>query len=616
MPTRILENRKSLYLIGAFLLLIATNTLLRFPEILSLGLINDDAALYHGAVSDLKNNQLIKYLYTSYGPNVIRPWEIYLLAFYSLLPNKTIWTGYFVGIALLSFSQFILLCSLRRWTSDFGASFAALIIGISIFTSEPVLWLSDHHDLTLILFFSLSIFSYCKLFELPSKPLFRVGWILLYIVFVWGGFYSNEKGVAIPVIISIVSVIELLLNISSYNNNKRQKVFITLLFCFFNFILFSSYFYIRYQILGVLIGGYDNSILPQEGLTKEHLLRWLHAISHIPFWQISYDKLQISRWVLAPILILNFIIFLRGKSQKKWLIIFGAIILIIVSSAPTFKYNMPTSIGGISNIRFYWLPHIVLSSLIGLLIGQPLHSLRLRLLLRSLSCLILISHIIGMRDGLVAFESANKLTKRALHAYRDHCSCASTTSPQSKGLPPTWNGVNTFTESIWIDYIAGASILPFCNDSHSTDKCEIIFEGVIDNSFNYHVKKSSNSVLASIKDMLTNHNSSPYVVKINIEAVVKDSLSGSLEISGWGYEKRSSLPLRALAIKFKDRIIAFSRPNQIRGGIPGTSGKTSNYGFKLIIPSEFVSQGGNYEVIAFRKDKNGIHKSVVYKDKF
>ena len=133
------------------------NFLFCVPFIFSFAYLNDDSALVMGAVADIDRNGPWHYFYQSYGPQIIRPFQLFGMYIDAKLFSLNPLPSHFVSLVIFSLAQFVFFLVLRRHIGFLGSFVAAMLPALSIISAEPRYWLSDRHDLYLFFFFALTL---------------------------------------------------------------------------------------------------------------------------------------------------------------------------------------------------------------------------------------------------------------------------------------------------------------------------------------------------------------------------------------------------------------------------------------------------------------------------
>jgi len=209
-----------------FIILCIANFLFRCPELFSFGYLNDDAALIQGAIAAFSREGVLPLFFSSYGPDVIRPFQIIGFYLETLFFGIDPFPSHLISIGILSLSQTLIIFAIKRNISLLGAWVAVLPLGFSILAAEPNYWLSDRHDLYLLFFFSLSLLicSRC-LFSRNGMKSANYGWWLLLLFSIFGCYYSNEKGVAVPGILVALVFLDTLIAKDTSILERSKRVF-------------------------------------------------------------------------------------------------------------------------------------------------------------------------------------------------------------------------------------------------------------------------------------------------------------------------------------------------------------------------------------------------------
>jgi hypothetical protein len=595
-----------------FLILVLINLALRYPLLMSSGYLNEDPALILSATRGMQLGEVLSYFYSSYGPNIIRPFQIVGIYVEQYLLGLGPEVSCLVSIVILSFSQAVLISALKVGYSSIGAWFAALLIGLSVISSEPVLWLSDRHDLYLLFFLSLCLFTcYRNLFKnAASGIIIRCFWYLLYFIALWGCFYSNEKGVVVPVIVIFLFFIEIIREESGsrFFCIKRGIPLVLI-----SSICLTVYFLLRYSVLGVLIGGYSNTVLPASGLDFKVFVTWfLNLLNTAIRAGDEYGSwLALVFQVPLFILLVAYVCFKAGAAGKNVRSIALVVIIylgvIVVSSLPTFRFNLSLHLSGPFNMRLFWLPQIMAAIALGALVSTGFSYAdenKTKWLIICLSLVFLSVTARGGLSGVKGYAAAHDYTARAVRLFKQYCSCAQPRNPQTTGLFVGVFGVNTFTEPAWIEYHGLMAGLPYCKEKES---CKLEYRNFPKNQLGVVVHKMSEEKLSavSLPDEL---GLDRYPVKFYFDRFDFGNLRGGAEpagvISGWVHESKSLKPVKNIALLINGKLVIVIQPTIIREDIfPERVGKHPvNYGFEFPVYSSSLKSGVNIVAVAvFRK---------------
>lgn len=633
----ILEKRAQvLQFLLLALFFFSLNYVLRSPYINRLYFLNEDTGLARGAIGRFSDDfwgWTLFYLRNSYGPRVIRPLQ--LIGFYfeqgvfKLSPPGSI----AVGLVFLSISLSCIVYAVKPYVGFLGGVVGSLLLSVSVVTAEPLLWLSDRHDIYLLFFFSAGLLI-CSRWLFTAERWrswrFALGLFVLSIV-VWGGFYSNEKATAVPVIFSGFALVHLAL---TGGWREKQTVIKTSLIILMMFVLFVWYLWFRYSVLGTIIGGpsaYKDRLLPETGISLNLAKLYIINIVKLPLRNATESLHEIA-YRIIPITLAFCIgttlatLDYRGLLTRRSIIIAGIILLIlagtvVASTVPTFRSFQTTVFYGHFNIRMIWLPHIVISIIIGGFYGLTFKIVR-SLWLRSVIVVIVLGHIgltaIGGRISAKNFADASEYTQRVTQLYQENCACATGDGSQVEGLLPTKSWVNTFSSPIWLDADAFWNGMPSCKAD--APQCQMLFyydhlQGY--NALPLHATNPEADVLDYQPALLSQieipeADSRPvYAVNSHMSSfsaspAPDSSITGRIE--GWAYEKVTLLPVERIGILIDGNPVMEFAPNLSRKGIPPENQEWGYYGFVALlnIPNISLHEAHTIEVVTF-KIENGTY---------
>lgn len=458
----------ALRFIAMWTLFIAINVCLRWPALSTATFINDDAALILGsqAVHDLG---FLHFFTNSYGPRVIRPFQLIGMHTEHAVIGLGAGEMLMVGIVYLSFAQAVFHSVLRRFAGEAASILGVSLIGAGYVAAEPVLWISDRHDLYLLAFFAMSLLVATRLWDVRkwSQRLILAG---AYCAFLFGALFSNEKATAIPVMLSALALL-------APRRDKGEWIANSITVWAVSAITLAGYFMLRLSVIGDFVGGYNSKVLP-DNVGWAHLLRFIRNVLSLP-WRPAMEFSLTAMIVLACIVSLfawAIVIALRsGRFGRVCAVCSVAIATITLSGVPTFQYL--TADGYTGGSRFMWLPNTVACLWISVVSGYVIANatnLAMRLGSCAASLIVWIYIIQQGTHGTAAYATAHEFTRTAQRMFVEHCSCVDTDSPQSEGLPYRVADVNVFTEKAWIEYELLIQGMPRC--VQDGPRCRVRFE--------------------------------------------------------------------------------------------------------------------------------------------
>ena len=138
-----------------FLFLILYNYVIRLDVLWKLSYLNDDSSLILGAMAAYDWRAPMTFLlhfYTPYGPSVIRPFQLLGIYFERSILGLDVIGSVYLGVAIFSTGLFFIWRALSYRLNTFGVFASCILISTSMVTAEPLLWLSDRHDIYLLFF--------------------------------------------------------------------------------------------------------------------------------------------------------------------------------------------------------------------------------------------------------------------------------------------------------------------------------------------------------------------------------------------------------------------------------------------------------------------------------
>lgn len=548
--------------------------------------------------------------YTSYGPKVIRPLQVIGMYWEAKLFSLAPLPSHLLSTVWLSLGQGVLYITLRKQLHPLAAFAGVVVIGTSVLAGEPRYWLSDRHDLYLLFFFATSLFFATRI-VLQKKHTLLSAYTLLSISY-WGGFYSNEKGTATPALICLFMMALWIARrpVFSAVNLVRELTPLILV----SLLNTAAYFLLRYKVLGALIGGYNDRLIP--GKFKWELIPlWLEALLSIPFRQNTFELIHLALWIGVPALIWLIAIslwhcFQRGRALRAGLIIIVLITAILFSSLPTLQFTIGGIFPGTLNCRMLWLPLITTGICMAALFDCALRSRRSMALHGASVAIILILLLLNAYGGRAAannFARANDLSRMATAAYREYCACIDMEGEQFTGLQRYPYGVSTFSEDAWLKQNALWEGMPACKSQPESERCLIEFH---QNGHKLHAVPSNVSA-SRLSQLISPFRATSPTAKseaLRFELGTYHFLElaeGGIEsvtVNGWVKDKKTRQPVQLLALYVDNQIILATPPN-----IYETRGKKKRraldrFGFQMTVSAgQLPADPGKIKLIAFQK---------------
>ncbi|MCB0338944.1 MAG: hypothetical protein KDD53_05035 [Bdellovibrionales bacterium] len=554
-------------ILALFVIFFCIALLFRFPWNSHITFLNEDTALINGAIHSGSNGNLLRYFYTSYGPRIIRPFQIIGMYFEQGVLGLDAFGCYFISFLLLALAQTLFVRGLWDKLGNFGGSIAALLITGSFITAEPILWLSDRHDLYLFVALGFQLVILSRIF-FANEDRFSVNKFILYLCLYlsfWIGFWCNEKGTVLPIIISLIGTMRWIGVVGEDRDSLRNQALITFFVAGFSVL---SYFIFRYAVLGALIGGYDDKILPKNFFSFGIIKNWLSTLAFIPFRQGARTYFWITSVVIGLGYLCCLVKLLHSciKSHLKIGSLISLIILagllVLVSSAPTLRFSLePVTVGGI-NTRMLWLPLITICSITGLLYHLAFkHSGSFAKIGFALLATL---HVCAVFPGGIAAttgaKQAYKTTHKAIEFYHEYCSCASKQNSIS-GLPVFAGGFNAYTESSWIHSQAQHYGLNQCT-SETTCKLKYFSHNGL---LGVNAQKISRIQKPNfIADRLSKAIEYPIEYRLERFSVKESNAKDGdfvLRVKGFAWQKDNLEPIESIAVIKNDMLLAVFAPN-------------------------------------------------------
>ncbi len=450
------------------------DVLVRLPYSTSFWYLNEDGALIDGAMRSLDQHGVLHWFFHSYGPKIIRPWQLLSFAVDGHLFYQQPFLSHFFSMGILGAAQVLLFVSLKKQIGLSWALFVGLLIGVGRAGAEPTLWLSDRHDLFLLLFSAAALASTARWSCVRGKAESLL-YLLLVSLCLWGAFYANEKAVVLPALLCL-SVL--------YEHHRRKDELLTVLlsarylsFVFVCSVTLGLYFILRKFVLGVFIGGYTGSVVPEAGVGREFVSDWIVGVLGTPFWQSTSQVL----WIFFLLSIQFFLLLAVFSFQKRasfsgWIVsLFFGVAAIFVASLPTAQFILPFEHLGVFSTRMHWYVFLVWSIVLGYFFSHLSSQMSGKSHLKAfLTVFALIYFSLTAYGGRVAAKqvaAASQLSKDAYAQFTQYCACASPQSPQTVGLPTHYRTVNVFTGPEWLEHVAYYHELPLCEADH--ERCSV-----------------------------------------------------------------------------------------------------------------------------------------------
>ena len=611
--------RSALRALGLFVGLGVLNLALRLPELRDFTtFVNDDSALVLGSRDVAESPGLLEMFVTSYGPNVIRPLQLAGMYFEHGALGWSAFQGYLATLAWLTLAQTVLVLAMRKRWGLLGGLVAAIQAGVSMIAAEPLYWLSDRHDVYLFFFSAATLWVLGDLL-LPAVREGRRGSLVaghvLLVLALWGGLYSNEKGVALPLLVVVLAAADLDLHAPV----ARPATWRYLAVAAVSAACLAAYFWLRTAVLGAAIGGYDNRILPAAGVSPGLVGSWLVNLAMIPARQPMADDVAVAALVQASIVAAAATwvatrSLLPGRARARWWVSF-VVLLVLVASLPTARFIGGAAFSGLSNSRMLWLPHLVLSAVLGALFATLLRATsweRGRVVASLAVAAFLATTAFGGRQGLQAFAKVHPYNREVLRVFGQHCTCASLRAPQTRGLPTVLRGVNAYTERVWPDFHARLALgLPECPDRAGTETCEVEFRPYGDDLLSFVAHRTSRSILDAAEvpypDAAPRYDITwwPEVWDLPGRTVSRSSVAW---VKGWIYETATRAPVDRLAVRIDGRLVALTEPGIRRPDIPPGNRRavTGNYGLEIPIALSDLEPGKHQvSLLAFKRAAGG-----------
>lgn len=440
--------------------------------------INEDAALVTGARELFSSSPLFRPLFEAYGPGFIRPWQLWGLYVEQGLLGLSAPASVAVGLGIFSAALAIVFASLREHVGDFGAAIGCLLASGTPVSGEPLLWLSDRHDVYLAFFFACALA--CSLALATRKLALGPGLGLLTLAF-WGAFYSNEKSTAVPAVVSAAALALLLGRAELRREWRRMAAVVTV-----SLANLGAYFALRHAVLGKLVGGYDDRVIGSGELSSAALHHLLRNVLTLPLFSQTEPNPALAQALLATLgLVLVGLGALLVRRRDRIFRALGVGVLLyvalVISAVPTLRHFLAEAPGweglgalGPLNARNLWLPHLVSSLILGVVLGVVFTHTRAKVAKGALvvcGLALVLNHAHQAMTTSARFARAGRLTREVVSVMSTHCACADVRSGQVSGVPAIYAGVNTLTEPMWLDCNLHRTGAPRCRDGEP--RCSI-----------------------------------------------------------------------------------------------------------------------------------------------
>lgn len=438
--------------IPAFFVFFVLNFSIRAVFLGDLGYLNEDAALMLGARDSISQHGILYWFIHSYGPQVIRPLQLISFWLDWQIFHALPLIQHIENIALVSVSQSLIVVTLVSVFGRLSLLLLVLPLSMAFSAAEPNLWLSDRHDLILLVFFSCAMVADWKI----SSGVVRG--VVLFFCFL-GAFFSNEKGLVTPASIVCIS-----LALSPWSIDlRRVRPSVTAAGLAYLF-----YFPLRAFVLhGQVIGGYDERIFP-DVISAIGLGKWVLTLISSPFrggMYVPWLEVIFPFFLLIPITSSR----VRKQVSSSTLVLLGANLLLL--GLPTIRFSPALATDHIFSSRMLWLPLFGSALLVSYLVERYWQA-KLRwvnLFVVSWWSIAVCSLVIGNVRSLQYFVHANQASAKAFAEYSGRCGCTADPARAIVGLPVHVDTVNTFTESQWLIFDAKFHELPHC-----TSECPLV----------------------------------------------------------------------------------------------------------------------------------------------
>jgi hypothetical protein len=234
------------------------------------------------------------------------------------------------------------------------ATLSGLFFALFPNRAEPVIW-AGSPDVVASFFFLSSLALFLKSLSVKDYR------FLVWRIFSWGAallaIFAKEMALTLPIIIFIISFFV-------SENQKFKRAFAK---SWPYFLIVAFYFFMRYQVLGVLFGYY--------GPSSPTSISWLAQ----SFWDLIISNLFAGQaqvffrngpaaWILFAILAVIFVVAIRRKKERGELGIIA--LLFLVSTVPVIKLSIgliPDYISG-DGERYAYLPSVFFAMVLAWLV--------------------------------------------------------------------------------------------------------------------------------------------------------------------------------------------------------------------------------------------------------
>jgi hypothetical protein len=477
-----------------FLAILGINAAIRARSIAQVGLLNEDLGLVRSFRAGYRAGGiewLLTFFHAPYISEFIRPFQVVSMTVEQVILGWGPRASHVVAIVVFSLGLWILWRALAHLTNPVGQLACVGLLSSSMLTVEPVLWLSDRHDLYLLVF---SATAFLLVVRWMRGTLSAAWFLPLTVVTVWGAFLSNEKGSAVPVVLALATAA---LEVQRRARGEQGTLRSALVAWAAYAALVVSYFAFRLLVLGTLVGGYDDRLMPDRAGVE---LPFVGQVQEMPVllvyaafvlyavttpYLIETDPsvaVLIARLAVVGILVTLVVSRLRSESaerRRRTLLVLVSTTLcgmaaLVAAGAPSLRaffwhpYDLFTLLVSTEMVdsRVYWLGAIVFSVLAGLLFGflsANAHGVRRAVVLGLLAVLV----ILGMRDLVIYDENfvrATEYSEAAVRSYEQRHDCISSALIEKEGLARVAYGVNVFGDPWFMNQALAEDGLPLCVD--------------------------------------------------------------------------------------------------------------------------------------------------------
>ncbi|MCB0320283.1 MAG: hypothetical protein KDD60_05100 [Bdellovibrionales bacterium] len=431
------------------------NFLFRWPAILDFGFVNEDGSILRGSVAEWNRHSLMYWFSHPLGTAMVRPIHVMGLAIQGWLFGSSSSLPYHIwSICVLSVAQSFLVIGLLSHFRVCSAVIGVSLLSLARASGEPVHWIADQHDLYLLLFMSLGVYSLQKF-----RGIYREGMVFFFLL---SACLCNEKGVVLP----------LLLGVYRYGIARHAGVKTQLHEAIASALQLLSvvalYFAYRYWVIGAFVGGYDDRIFPDERWGSSRILHFIFSLGTVPVQQAH--SLETGMGVISIALLL--IVYLIRVRRPFYELGVGAFIL-VVSSVPTYRFMPLFPHGDIADTRLFWMPLIVWSIYLVVIIESFSRERTYRRNFGVFVCLlVLVLSGVGGRYGAVQFAAASQTSRYAAEVFMQHCDCAGGGNGSIRGLPLKSHSVYVFSEEQWLSDLLLWKGFPQCR-AESEASCKL-----------------------------------------------------------------------------------------------------------------------------------------------